>query len=104
MKSLVPDGQDELGVSNGQCAGEMYRIGPPKCVETSQVAGVSLNFCSQLDRPGGAPVLLPRLFGQRQVVLGEVMVTTSSRKCCANLGISETAREGGVATVPHLSD
>jgi hypothetical protein len=105
MQSRVPDGHDEFAVPNGQRAGKMYVVGPPpKCVETSEMAGVPLNFRSQLDWPGGAPVFLPRLFGCGQVVLVDVMVTTSSRKRGTNLGMSEAARQGGVATIPYVSD
>jgi hypothetical protein len=104
MKSLVPHGQDQFRIPNGQGAGEVYRIGPPKLVQTSQVAGMPFNFCSQLDWAGSAPVLLPRLFGCGQVVVIEVAVATGTRKCCAYLGISQAAREGGIATVPQIGN
>jgi hypothetical protein len=104
MQSLVPHGQDEFGISNGQGASQMYRIGTPKCVQTSEMPSMPFNLCSQFDWAGSAPIFLPRLFGCGQVFVIEVMVTTSSRKCCAYLGISQAAREGGVASVPHISN
>lgn len=30
MKPLVPDGEDELGISDGQDAGKVHSVGPPK--------------------------------------------------------------------------
>jgi len=82
----------------------MDGIAPPKSVQTSKVPGLPLNFCSQFDRSGSAPVLLPRLFGCGQISVIEVMVTTGSRQSCADLGISQAARESGIATVPHISN
>lgn len=104
MKSLVPHGQDEFGIPNGQGAGQMYRIGAPECVQASEAPGMPFNFCGQLDWAGSAPVLVPRLFGCGQAFVTEVMVTAGSRQCCAYLGIRQPARQGGIATIPHISN
>ena len=104
MESLVPHGQNEVGIPDSQGAGQMYSIGAPKGMDAREVPGLPFNLSRQLDRSGSAPVLLPRLLGCGQVVVVEIMIATSSRKCRAYLWIRQTAREGGIATVPQISN
>lgn len=104
MKSRVPHGHYELGIPNRQGAGQMHRVAAAKCVQTSEMPGLLLNLCGQLDRAGGAPVLRPRIFGRGQVFVIEVMITASGRERRAYLGISQATRQGGIATIPHVSN
>ena len=104
MESLVPHGHNEVSVPDSQGAGQMYSIGAPKGMDARKVAGLVFDFSCQLDRSGSAPVLLPRILGCGQVLVVEIMIATSSRKCRSYLWIRQAAREGGVATVPQISD
>ena len=104
MESLVPYGHNEVGVPDSQGAGQMYSIGAPKGMDSREFPGLARNLSCQLDRPGSAPVLLPRILGRGQVLVIELMVATSSRKCRSYLRVRQAAREGGVATVPQISN
>lgn len=102
VKALIPDGEDEFGIADGDRAGKMHGVGAAKCVRSGEVACVALNFWPQLDRPDCGPVFLPSPFGCGQVGLVEGAVATGSCKCGTNLGVGEATGQGGVAAIPHV--
>jgi hypothetical protein len=104
MESLIPHGHNEVTIPDSQGAGQMYGTGAPKGVDAREVPGVAFNLSCQLDRSGSAPVLLPRILSCGQVVVIEIMIATSSRKCRSYLRIRQAARQGGVATVPQIGN
>src|SRR3954451_6907358 len=67
-----------------------------------QVACVLLDSSAQFDWPDPRPVLRPCRFRVPQVSLGQIVITARCRQGGADLGIGESAGNGGIATVPQL--
>lgn len=66
-----------------------------------ELIGVTLDRGRQLDRPSGAPQLLPALLGLLEAVSVEVVVPVGGSESCTDLRLRERARYGCVASVPQ---
>lgn len=75
----VPDGDDEVGVADGQGTGEVERVGSEQRLIAGELAGVALHRRGELDRPGRCPVAFPVPLGGVQFRPGDVMVAGGCR-------------------------
>jgi hypothetical protein len=91
----VPDGQGEVGVADGQGAGQVHGISSAERVGAGQVSGVALDGSGQLDRSDGSPVLFPGLLGCVEIGFGEVMVAAGRGQGGAHFGVGQAAGQGG---------
>ena len=103
MKTLVPDGEDQIGVPDGEGAREMHGIGAAEGVTAGQLARLALHGRGELDPTRGGPELLPCPLGDHKLTVVEDMVAGGRTESGAYFGIREPARDGGVAAVPQLS-
>ncbi len=87
VQSLVPDGDDEVGVGEGQGAGEVHGIGAAQGVGAGQLAGVAFDGCGELDGAYRGPVLFPVLLRGVQVEL-----TAAVERHAGQLARSHTLR------------
>jgi len=101
MESSVPHRHHQVGIFDGQGAGQVNGVGASKSMETRQPARAPLDSWSELDRSGGCPVLLPDVLGQRQAALVKVVIPSSS-ECSSHLGVSDPARDRRVAAIPQI--
>ncbi len=100
MEASIPYGHDERPVRHGERAGEMHGIGAAQRMRLGELTGVTPDNRRQLDRPGRAPELVPALLGLCEAISVEVMVPVGSSESCPDLGISQPARDGSVASIP----
>ena len=63
VQPLVPDGDDEVGVGEGQGAGEVHGVGAAQGIGAGQLAGAVFDGCGELDEAYRGPVLFPVLLG-----------------------------------------
>ena len=87
----VPDGDDEVGVGEGQGAGQVHGVGAAQGVRAGQLPGVLFHGCGELDRAHGGPVLLPRLLGRVQVLAGKVVVAAGGGQGGPDFGVGQAA-------------
>jgi len=78
----------------------MHGIGAAQRMRLGELTGVTPDNRRQLDRPGRAPKLVPALLGLCEAISVEVMVPVGSSESCPDLGISQPARDGSVASIP----
>src|ERR1035438_8307189 len=100
----VPDGDDEVGVANGQGASQVHGVRAPQGVGVGvgQLPGVAFDGCGELDGAHRGPELFPCLLGGVQVVVAEVVVAAGCGQRGADFGVGQPAGQGGVAAVPQL--
>lgn len=79
----------------------MHGVSAPESTAGGKLAGVALDGRSQLDRSRCAPELFPVLFGLLEAIPVEVVVPVAGSEGGADLGVCESARDGGVASVPE---
>ena len=97
----TPCGHDEVRPSDGEGAGQMDRIGTAERVRVGQLAGVALNGGRELHRLGCRPERLPVPSGDLQGTGIDSTIASGRGESRPNLRVRETARHGGVATVPQ---
>jgi len=102
MEPSVPDGHDDVDITDRQGAGEMDGIGASQPMQTREFACLAFNGRAQLDGPRGAPELLPDLFCLLESLRIEVAVPAGGRESSPNLGVCQPARHSRVAAVPEL--
>lgn len=79
----------------------MHGVSAPEGIAGGKLAGVALDGRRQLDRPRCAPELFPALFGLLEAISVEVVVPVGGSEGRSDLGVCESARDGGVASVPE---
>ena len=104
VKPVIPDAEDEFGISDGERASKMHGVGATKCVRSRELTCVALHRWAQLDGPDRGPVFLPRPFGCGQVDIVEVVIATGSCERRTDIGVGEATGQGGVAAIPHVGD
>ena len=104
VQAAIPDSDDQVRLPDGERARQVYGVGAPERMLAGEFAGVPLDGRGQLNRSGGGPELLPGLLGSAKGVVAEVMIARGGRECRADLRVGQSARQGGVATVPQLRD
>lgn len=101
MEVSIPDGDDEVGIGDGERAGEMHGVSAPQGMLAGEVAGMTLHRWCQLDRARGTPELFPALLGVLEAISVEVVVPVSGGERRSDLGVGEPARDGAIASVPE---
>lgn len=102
VEALIPDCNDELRISDSECARKMHRVCSSERVLAGKDAGMALDDPGQLDRSCRSPVLIPHGLGLRERGSAEVAVAVSGPKCCTNLRVPKPTRKRGIATVPQI--
>jgi hypothetical protein len=101
VQSAIPDGDDKVRVADGQRAGQVHGVGATQGVFAGELASMAFDRGGQLHRTARCPVLLPCLLGVGQLVLAQVLVTGGRGQRGSDLGIGQSARDGGVAAIPQ---
>ena len=102
MQAGIPDRHDQVGISNGQSAGQVNGICASERVRRGELAGVLLYGRGELDRSCSRPVLLPHVPGAAQLALGQTVVAACGSQCGAYLGIGQPGRHRSVTSIPQL--
>jgi hypothetical protein len=103
MKSLVPDGDDQIGVGDGEGAREVHGVGASERVKACQPARVAFDGGGEFDTTRRGPVFLPGLLGGLEVIVVEDVVAGGRSKSGAYFGVGEPARDHRVTAVPKPS-
>jgi hypothetical protein len=67
----------------------VHGVGAAQAVRAGQLPGVLFYGCGELDRAHGGPVLLPRLFGRVQVLVGQVVVAAGGGQGGPDFGVGQ---------------
>ena len=86
VEASVPHGDDQLGIADGQGAGEVHRVGAAQGVVSSKFAGMLLDRGAEFNRPGGGPELVPFALGVVQLGLGEVVMRPAAANAARTSG------------------
>ena len=100
VQALVPDGDDEVWVGEGQGTGQVDGVGATQGVGAGELPGVAFHGRGQLNWPDCGPVLLPSLLGRVQVILAQVVIPAGRGQRCADFWVGEPTGQGGVASIP----
>jgi len=102
MKTKIPNCDNKLCVVDGKGAREMHGVCASQGEMARQLASAAFDNGGELDGPRRRPILLPRCLGVDKVVLVEHMISRRGGEGGAYLGVRQSAREGGVTSVPEL--
>ena len=91
MEASIPNCKDERGVTDGEGAGEMHRIGAPQGVLAHEVTGVTLDSRCQLNRPRSLPEPLPVGLHPLEATSVEIVVPVGGSESGSDLGVREPA-------------
>jgi hypothetical protein len=101
MQAAIPDRHDQVGISDGQSAGQVNGICAAERVRGGELAGVLLYGRGELDRSCSCPVLLPHLPGAAELALGQIVAAACGSQCGAYLGVGQPARHRSVTSIPQ---
>src|ERR1035437_363785 len=98
---LVPHGEERLGCSYCEQAGQVHRVCASQGVSTGQVTGMCGDGFGQLDRPCCRPEVLPQHFGMPLFGRVQAVSAPSCGQRGTHLWIRETAGHCRIAAVPQ---
>ncbi|HVB93428.1 MAG TPA: hypothetical protein VND67_03835 [Acidimicrobiales bacterium] len=102
MKPSIPHRDHQIGIFDGQGAGQVNGVCAPEGMKTCQSACLPLYRRGEFDRSDGRPELLPSLFRHGQVVVVEVVIPSGSRESGSNFRVRDPARKCCVTAIPQI--
>ncbi|OBH00529.1 hypothetical protein A5696_16130 [Mycobacterium sp. E2699] len=70
VQASVPDGDDQVGIADGQRAGQMNCVGSSQGMGSSEVAGVLFNRRGEFDWAGRGPEVGQPMLGIGELIFG----------------------------------
>jgi hypothetical protein len=102
VEPTVPDSENEIALSYGKSTRQVYGVCSSEGVLASQSARLLFDSDCQFNRTHRSPIVGPGPFRRAELLVAEVTVTVGSCQRCSHLGIGQSTRHRGVASIPEL--